>query len=109
MKSKVVLLIFIVAALTACNKDDNNENPLPVHYVSVEGVIHELNKGYLAGGMLFFVSEGLTITGLEQSTSYPIFNGIGDLVSIEAIMGQGSITSGTYDLNTIEGELTINC
>lgn len=107
MRTKPFFLLSILLLLLGCNKD-SDEDQLLQNYFSIDGTIYELASGYMANGGVYLFSEGFSISGLEQSTNDPILSGSGNMLSIAGITGQQSISTGTYDLNVVEGEVYVN-
>jgi hypothetical protein len=106
MKRVTLILLTILLGMVGCKKDDDDQEPAQVFIL--DGTEHPVTNGYLVNGKIYLMSDGLSVTGVEQSTGNPIYQGTGNLVSITAITGQATIGSGTYALQDMEGELYIN-
>jgi hypothetical protein len=108
MKNTFLLFSVLLILFAGCKKDDEEENNEPSQMVSVDGIQYPLTKGYSLNGRIYLMSDGLSIGGVEQSTGNPIYEGTGNLVSLLSIAGQPTITTGSYDLSLVAGEILIN-
>lgn len=108
MKNPFILLFVTLIVFAGCKKDDEDQNDEPSQMVSVDGTQYPLTKGYSLNGRIYLMSDGLSIGGVEQSTGNPIYNGTGNLISILSIAGQPTISTGSYELDLVSGEVLIN-